>query len=175
MTAPARPPVYADAIAGRDDVPPEEAVPWLIGNFISSAMTFPDWVIDEAAIPVALRVTGPASVRFAAASVEGELVFSADPSGWIVAVATIGSREVFRAYVERNYEEYEVWPPDAGAIPVAGKEPGRIGKHATWVSLNAAAWPVLRPVANPDGWVNIVVDEDALRRRLDRDAAARKP
>lgn len=155
MTAPQRRPIYGDAIGGRDDVPPEEAVPWFIGNFVGSARISGDWVLDnEPPLPIRLRAIGPAAIGFACAGVEGELRFSPEPSGWIVAVATIDGREAFRGYIERIYEEYEVWPPGAGAAPIL-EEPGRIGKHESWCSLSIRGWPELAPLANAGGWVNM--------------------
>jgi hypothetical protein len=34
-----------------------------------------------------------------------------------------------------------------------------MGKHRNWVSLRSAVWPALASLANPQGGVNIVVDE----------------
>ena len=69
----------------------------------------------------------------------GVIELAAEETGWLVAVARIGHVEVFRGYVERPYEQYEIWPPHAGLAD--GEAPGRIGKRTTWVSFAAASWP----------------------------------
>lgn len=161
MSAPERPPIFNDAIAGRE-IPPSEAADWFIGNFVSLAGTFPDWLVEDTEIAVTVSPQGQAEIGFSARGVTGTIAFSQEPGGWIEAVASAGGREVFRGYIERAYEQYEVWPANAGAA--SGEAPGRIGKHGTWVSLAAAAWPALAPLA-PGGWLNAAADEDALRGR----------
>ncbi len=163
MTAPTRPPVYCDAIGGNDNVPPEDAIPWFIDNFVSQAKWFPDWLVDDEGGPlVRLAALGPRLIGFDAAGVSGEIEFSADGSGWLLAVARVGGSEVFRAYIERVYEEYEVWPPGAGAAPFEA-EGGRIGKKASWISLRTEFWPILQPLANENGWLNMREDETRVR------------
>lgn len=164
MTAPTRPPFYVDAIGGDDNVPPEQAVPWLIGRFVSAAKWFPDWRVEDVGIAVRLHVMGPTSIAFEAEGVRGVIELAADETGWLVAVARIGEAELFRGYIELPYEEYEIWPPHAGAAD--GEEPGRIGKRATWISFAASSWPALAPLANRDGGVNLTIDEAKLRETM---------
>ncbi len=156
VTAPTRPPLYIDAIAGQEPLPPGEAVPWLVGNLVSAAQLFPQWVIEDLTIPLHLQPNGGSIIGFTAGGVSGTIAFAQDSSDWLLAVAEIEGRELFRGYIERAYEEYDIWPPDAGAAE--GEAPGRIGKHASWISLDARAWPTLSPLA-PQGWFNTRLDE----------------
>ena len=165
MTAPTRAPSYYDPIGGIE-MPPREGVPWLIDTFVSTARWFNDWLVEDVGIPVRLEAAGPSSIGFEAPGVSGVIELSADASGWLLAVARIGATEVFRGYVERAYEQCEIWPPNAGSAD-AEDSPGRIGKRAMWVSFRAEVWPVLAPLANELGGVNISVDEVKLRERID--------
>ena len=72
--------------------------------------------------------------------------------------------ELFRGYIELPYEDYEIWPPHAGAAE--GEAPGRIGKGTTWISFAASSWPILSLLANSEGGVNIVVNEAKLRETM---------
>lgn len=164
MTAPLRPPFYTDAIGGRDDVPAAEAVAWFTDTFVSKAKWCPDWIVEDRDIPIDLAAADEATIAFSAAGIAGTVRFGADPSGWLTAVATVGGREVFRGFVERAYEAYEVWPPGAGTAE--GEAPGTIGKRADRVNLAAEAWPALRPLAD-GGHVSFVADEARLRIRMD--------
>jgi hypothetical protein len=56
MTAPARPPIFIDAIAGDEQIAPEVAVPWLIERIVSAAKWFPDWAFEDLGITVRLHV-----------------------------------------------------------------------------------------------------------------------
>jgi hypothetical protein len=161
MSAPARPPVYADAIAGDDNVAPDRAIPGLIDSIVSAAKGFPDWVVEDLGVAVHLHVSGPSSIEYEAKGARGVIELSAEETGWLVAVARTGAAEMFRGYIERPYEDYEIWSPQAGAA--AGEAPGRIGKRATWISFAAASWPALAPLANDEGGVNIAIDEAKLR------------
>lgn len=167
MTAPSRPPIFADAIAGHDDVPPARAVPWLIDSLVFAARAFPDWIVDDVGIPVRLHVAGPSSIAFETNGARGVIELSAVESAWLVAVARIGETELARFYVERPYEEYELWPPHAGLAE--GEAPGCIGKRATWISFGTGSWLGVAPLANKEGGVTIAVDEARLRATM-RDA-----
>jgi len=166
MTAPARPPSYYDAFDAVE-LSPRKGIPWLIENFVSTAKWFNDWVVEDVGMPVRLHAAGPSSIGFEAGGVSGTIELSADRSGWLLAVARIGPSEVFRGYVERQYEQYEIWPPNAGRAD-AEDAPGVIGKRAHWIGLSPEVWPALAPLANELGGVHIAVDEAKLRERTDR-------
>lgn len=160
MNPPGRPPVFCDPVYGRETTAPDtgELVGRLIDSLADDARDWPHWVIEaDSGLPV--RLTMPAHepgrsarIGFAAQGVEGVIEAVPDPSGWLLATAKIGGAEVFRAYVDRPFEEYALWPAGADAGPDE-EEPGRVGKKRWWLGLSAAAWPVLSPLAR-DGWFN---------------------
>jgi hypothetical protein len=89
--------------------------------------------------------------------VEGLISFSPDPSFWVKVEVFLGAERVFLAYMDRVWEEFDLWP--SGARPETGEEsPGRIGKRRTWASLSVATWPVLRAVSGDD-YFNIEVPD----------------
>ncbi len=164
MSAPSRPAFYYDGIFGNDaGGNPAEESGWLVDDFLSVAKSFPDWMVEDLGIEVRLSVTDHRPLKrvviaWETATAHGTIQASSDPSGYVLIIGSLGDKEVFRAYLDRPYEEYELWPP--GADP--GKEdegPGRMGKHKNWVSLRVSAWPALAPLSNRLGGVNIIMDE----------------
>jgi hypothetical protein len=167
MSAPARPPHYYGGVFGNEaGGRPEEESGWLVDDIASTAKMFPDWIAEDAGTAIGLRVLEHRPLQrvvvgWQAAAATGTVEARPDASGYVLVVARLGEREVFRAYLDRPYEEYEMWPP--GAAPERDEEgPGRMGKHRNWVSFRAAAWPILASLANAAGGVNIVVDEAKL-------------
>ena len=55
---------------------------------------------------------------------------------WICATVEF-ERSHFRFFIERVYEDWEVWPPQASA---EGDSPGTVGAKLHWVSLDVSAW-----------------------------------
>src|SRR5690606_17872093 len=110
---------------------PATGGPWLIDSFVSTARHFADWMVADDALPIRVWAiaehakTGAGRIGFAAGGVEGEIVLSMAPGGWVLAVASIGGAEVFRGYVDRQWEQCDIWP--VGATPARDDEgPGRI-------------------------------------------------
>lgn len=168
MSAPAGKAWFGDAIGGRDeveDVPAERR--FIIDNLAAQAAYFPDWLVEDLNIEVRLsvleRVADRSVIGWAAAGHEGTISFTADPSGWILAVAETGGREIGRGYISHIYEWYEIYPP--GAVPSNDEEsPGHFGKRLNWVGLSTAAWPILKTIVG-DGGFTVSVDESKLRPR----------
>ena len=162
MNAPKRPPLHYDAVGGVA-LPLERAAGWLLDSLAGAVTTFPHWLIDESGVAVTLRLIAHeaemhAKISWSTGDATGTLSAAPDPSGWLVVMAETNGAEVFRAYIDRPYEEYELWPADSGA-PEGAEAPGRASKRVFWVSLNADAWPSLEPLAGGGGWVNISIDE----------------
>lgn len=168
MSAPTRKPFYYDFSNSEDGLPPEQGAPWVIDDFVSIARHFTDWLVEDRRLPFQVRPLaalkdGAARISFAGDGHYGLIELTPDPSGWVLVVGKVGEREVFRGYLDRPYEHYELWPVDAE--PAADEEgPGRIGKIQSWIGLSADAWPALKPLADERGWVTLVVDEDKLRQ-----------
>ncbi len=153
MSAPTRAPHYWDYGTSEDGYPPAEGGPWCIDGIVAEAETFQDWMVEGQDLPITVRPiaryekTGAGKIGFRARGIEGEITLSMDPSGWILALAHVGGREVFRGYIDRPWEEYEIWP--AGATPRRDEEgPGRMGKKRSWMALSPEAWPQLRSITN---------------------------
>lgn len=73
-----------------------------------------------------------------------QLSVSLEPEGWIKAVISAAPGE-YAFYIERTYEEWDVWPTLSSG---RGDAPGRIGKRLSWAQIEVAAWPGLH---SPDG------------------------
>lgn len=132
-------------------------LPLLIDYFAHEATHTTDWRLDDDSkllvrLAVLDRQEHRARIAFSAGGREGAIALEADPSGWLRVEVSMNGAEVFRAFVDRPYEEYELWPP---AAEKANESPGHMGKRRNWLSLHADTWPVLRPIANAGGWVNL--------------------
>jgi hypothetical protein len=158
-------PSYHEAIYGREAPDSLAEARYIIEDMVSKANHFRDWTLDDTGIAVTLSGEN-GRIGFEANGITGEVALDIE-DGWVRAVATVGGREVFRGYVERHWEEYEVWP--AGATDEKAEEPGRLGKHLMWASLNSVAWPGIAAIANVGGWVNVQHDEAAMIERNRRE------
>lgn len=166
-TPPARRPYYFDmADPDGPGIEPRRAATWLVDDFASVARHFPDWRHEESGTAVHLVVLAhqketAVTLGWTAGFLSGTIEALPDPTGWLRIVGRVAGAEVFRGFLERPYEEYEIWPPGAG--PARGEGPGRIGKRQAWVSFRVEPWPALRPLASVAGSINFSVDEDKLR------------
>lgn len=170
MSAPERPPFYYEPLSNGDvSMDPAKASGWLVDDLVSTARTFPEWMTEDAVLTIDLTVLEHeqgrrAVIGWRTAPADGTLMATADPSGWVKLVGATGGREVFTAYLDRPWEQYEFWPP--GAKPAKGEEgPGRMGKKQFWIGLGADIWPALGPIADAEGWVHFEIDEKRLRAR----------
>lgn len=97
-----------------------------------------------------------------------QIAFEPHVSGWLSIAAMYCGQEVFRAWLDRPFEEYELWPE--GATIPGGRtidSPGRIGKRRNWINLTAAAWPQLARFANAAGIVAAIEAEAPMVERPD--------
>lgn len=172
MSAPARPPFYYEPLSnGETSMDPARACGWLVDDLVSTATTFPEWISEDGALTIDLTVLEHekeqrAVIGWRTAPADGTLTLTADPSGWVKVVGAIGTHEVFTAYMDRPWEQYELWPH--GATPAKDAEaPGRMGKKQAWVGLDPDIWPALKPIANAEGWVHLEIDDKRLSARMD--------
>lgn len=84
-------------------------------------------------------------------SVPVSLAISVHPSGWIEAAVNVGGGAPFLFYVERVYEEFDIWPAGSGC---SVEETGRMGKRCSWVQLKAGEWPELAALVE-DGFITV--------------------
>ena len=77
-------------------------------------------------------------------ALRGRIELSIDPSLWVRADVLLGDSWFGRGWVERGYEECEIWPDAADGVigdRVEDDPPGRISKRGTWIQFDAAQWP----------------------------------
>lgn len=124
----------------------------------STARCDRDWIIESAGdrplrlTPIVCSRDG-ARIGFESPGVSGVITLTPHASGWVKVVAEIDDRPVFTAFAERVWEEYELYPAGRPERVVEEDAPGRIGKRRSWITLSAAAWPQLAPLANEAGRV----------------------
>lgn len=175
MSAPVRPPIFFDLLSGTDRPPSEvsEEAGYLLDDLVWDVRRWPSWLIDDdggrrvALSVIAHEARRRAVISFSAGAGRGRIVATPDATGYLrfeVAMEDAGA-VVLVAYVERVWEEYDLWPP--GAVAAFGEEPpGRMGKHRNWVSMAVDAWPVLAEVTGGIGRLNLLcLDEEAESRR----------
>jgi len=168
MTAPKHAPWFCDAIGGTETTAPHTALEmgFAIDALASMAKTFPDWIIDWDEVPqptVKLSILAHVPSQFLEIRAESTLgdcgiIARPDPSGWVRITAWVAGNAVLEAYLDRPYEQYALWPPGADADPQVVDAPGSMSKRLWWLSLDSAAWPVLKPLA-PQGRLNAKIVE----------------
>lgn len=162
MSAPKRPPSFFNALTGADAPYPAalREPGYLIDDLAGDVRRWPYWLLDDdSQRRITLRLAEHVAERravidFAVEGVAGSIIATPDASGYLRIVVEVDGATFLTAYVERIWEELQLWPPGAGAA--SGVEsPGRMGKRRTWVSMSAAGWSELAVIANGDGWVNL--------------------
>ncbi len=169
MNPPPRKPHYFDGANGGWRAP-DQAARHLLGQIASHAGIFHDWVIENtgAWVEITLLDHQPEQstrIGFTCNGAAGELIASAHAGGWVQLTARVSGQDVFSAFAEQPYEEYELWSGGAPPADESREAPGRASKKMFWICLSAAAWPALRPVANGDTFITIAIDENRLRQR----------
>ena len=161
MTPPRHPPVFSEPIYGMETTGAgtAELAGWLFYSLAGDAGHSPDWSV-EAGPGLAVRIRlidhergRGVTLGFTVGEGEGEIRTGLDPSGWVRVTVTLRGEDVFRAWLDRPYEEYHLWPDDAAASPDEDP-PGHIGKRRNWVSLSVAAWPRLAALT-PEPWLSL--------------------
>jgi len=134
---------------------------FLLDDLAVDAKLWPYWLLDDDSqrtitLRLAEHVVGQrAVIAFSIDSLQGSITATPDSSGYLRIEAGADGSDVLVAYVERIWEEHEIWPPGVAA-PIGEESPGRLGKHRSWISMSATGWPVLAAIANAHGWLNVV-------------------
>ena len=158
------PPEFFDSLSGGQD-PPDGALHDFAQCFAGVPRHDAEWIIESAGnrrvrlAQASCSATG-ACLHFESGGVTGIIALEGAAGGWVRITATIAGRRVFTGFMERVWEEYELYPPGAPCRP-QDDAPGRIGKRRTWLILSAAAWPQLAPLANDAGVVMAIVSDQA--------------
>jgi hypothetical protein len=169
MSAPETPPSYFDLFTGKDVDDPRGEAQFIVESFAKLPNPFGDWIADDIGVDVTLTTVadgrdGPGIVGWSAAGRQGTIEFSVDPSNWVLVVGRFEGREVFRAYLDHVWEQYEFWPAGAVVDPMRKDEaPGRVGKKMHWMSADTKLWPALAPLGHDGGRANFSHDEDKLK------------
>ncbi len=162
MSAPTRPPSFFNTMTGADTPYPDSLREprFLIDALAGDVRYWPDWLLDDdSQRPIRLAVAEHLPeqklvITFTVDKLSGTLTATPDPSGFLHVVVAVGGAEFLTGYVERIWEEHEIWPP--GAVAAVGEEsPGHLGKHRSWVSISASGWPQLAAITNDHGWLNV--------------------
>lgn len=145
---PQRRPILNDAFTAQEDIPPQETLMTLCDR-LSFALGFDrSWVVGGWQISL-VEVRHPeytdpleADFRIAKDAQETGAALRVDvhPSGWIEARVTIEGVGEKSFFIEHVYEEFEIWPPGS---PCTAEDSGRMGKHCSWLQLEAEFWPDL--------------------------------
>ena len=172
-TSPPVPPSWFDGMTG-EEPPPRIAAAAALDDFADVLSNAPRWLLETGcggAITLRVCAHRQGERLEVLAELAGEcaqIALEPHVSGWLSIAAVCSGQEVFRAWLDRPYEEYELWPEGA-AIP-AGRTvdpPGRIGKRRNWINLSAAAWPQLARFANAAGIVAAIEAEAPMMERPD--------
>ena len=158
---PQTPPHYFDFTD--PDGPQNDPLPaagWLLDRIVSAASADPRWIIDDdSGRTVELKVSEHrpgqgGAIAITAGPVVLSLHLAVDPSGYVRATVEQAGAEIWRGYIDRPYEELDIWPPGAVFEPRRTTDaPGRIGKHLTWLVLDSKPWPALATIANEAGFL----------------------
>jgi len=90
------------------------------------------------------RETNQHAVIALSGALEGRIELSVAPSLWVRADVWLDGAWYGRGWIERCYEECEIWPDGADGIVgplVADDPPGRISKWGYWLQFDMSQWP----------------------------------
>lgn len=153
---PQRPPYHHDAVYGDDFIATPEYTLAALAHRLSGVLEFDGpWTLGDWHV-VATRTgksdgSGPFEAGFRATrdpggeTVDVALHIAVHASGWLEARLTLGSGQQHAFFIERVYEEFDIWPP---LSPCTADEAGRMGKRCSWVQLKAEFWPELAGFAD---------------------------
>jgi hypothetical protein len=149
---------YTDPNGPQHNPLPEAA--WLLDRLVDAARADPLWLIDDDSVrTVELAVTEHqpgqvGTIAITSGPMALLLRLAVDPSGYLRAIVEHAGAEIWRGYVDRPYEELDIWPPGAFFEPRRTTEaPGRVGKRLTWLVLDSKPWPALAPIVNDAGFL----------------------
>lgn len=161
-TSPPVPPSWFEGLTG-GEMPLRIAAAAALDDFADALSNAPRWLPETGSGgAITLRVCSHRQGERLEILVEwagerAQIVLEPHASDWLSIAAVCRGQEVFRAWLDRPYEEFEFWPEGA-AIPRRRRidAPGRIGKRRNWINLSAAAWPQLARFANAAGIVSAI-------------------
>lgn len=163
-TPPVTPPYFGDLMLGRPEgEDPAEASRYAVDSIADVPHLSPLWRLEDGP-SFTLRLTTYERYRRAELElreIEVSIVFETDASGYVRVTGRRHGENLFRAWLDRPYEEYDLWPSGAEFPERRTYDaPGRIGKRLTWIVLDTRVWPALAPLANDAGFIQARVADD---------------
>ncbi len=140
---PIRPPHYFD---DNDQPATLGSARWLLSSLCGFARSAPLWR-DRDGRDIAVQVvreTDQDALITLKGAIDGRIALSIDPSLWVRADVYRGEVWFARGWIERCYEECEIWPDGADGIigpKVEDDPPGRISKRGYWIQFDTTQWP----------------------------------
>ncbi|MFN7055179.1 hypothetical protein [Hyphomonas sp.] len=89
--------------------------------------------------------------------INGRIELSIAPSLWLRVDVYLGGAWFGRGWIERGYEECEIWPDGSDGIigpRVEDDPPGRISKRGSWIQFDTSQWPGHE---RPERWVGFEI------------------
>lgn len=156
-TPPLTAPYYGDlALGWPEGEDPAEASRYVVDSLASVPKLSARWRLEDGP-RFSLRLANYEQYRraeLAVPEIDLRIVFETDPSGYVRVTGRREGEDLFRAWLDRPYEEYDLWPSGA---EFPGRRtydaPGRIGKRLSWIVLDTSVWPALAPLANEVGFI----------------------
>jgi hypothetical protein len=153
-----RPPIRAPHFVWDDDGPATRgSAQELLSMLCSFARVSPVWLDRsgrEIAVTLAHETNQEALITLNGA-IEGRLELSIAPSLWVRADFYRDDVWFGRGWIERCYEEFEIWPDGADGIiglNVEDDPPGRISKRGYWLQFDTTQWPGYESAARTIGF-----------------------
>jgi hypothetical protein len=119
---------------------------FLLGLLCDFARLSPVWK-DRAGRDVLVTVEhearGDARIALGGAF-DGHIELVVTPSLWVRADVFLSGAWFARGWIERCFEECEIWPDGADGVVgprVEDDPPGRISKRGSWVQFDTSQWP----------------------------------
>ena len=142
-----QPPIRAPHYFWDEDGPATPAsARFLLGLLCDFARLSPIWQ-DRAGREIAVSVEGEteqdACIKLHGA-LTGHIELSVTPSLWVRADVFLAGAWFGRGWIERCYEECEIWPDGSDGVIgplVADDPPGRISKRGYWLQFDTSQWP----------------------------------
>lgn len=119
---------------------------WLLSvlcQFASFSRLWRDRAGCDIAVKLERETDDGALISFSGA-IHGRIELSIAPSLWVRADVYLGDTWFARGWIERCYEECEIWPDGADGVigpRVEDDPPGRISKRGYWIQFDTAQWP----------------------------------
>jgi hypothetical protein len=123
--APATRPLWFDAATGGEALPAR----WTVEDIARSLSPSAEWTLESLPSGTAPLVLRPRldddrlilGARLGDRSVE--ITLTPDVSGWVRVTAAFNGSSAFCAFLDRPYEEFELWPPGSDIGPGASPRP----------------------------------------------------